>query len=399
MNPWKGLKKLPRELWILSIAALINRSGSMVLPFMAIYANKHLHLSITDSGLILTVYGLAALVTAPIIGKICDIIHPFKVMKFSLLLSGLLLFAFPEVTSYTGILILTFVWSVLNEAFRPANLVVLSTLTSVEQRRMGFALNRLAINLGMSIGPAIGGFLILFNYSFLFYVDGAAHILSWCFLVVSALKIEYKNVPDLTEINNIIEDYDKTRSRNLIIFLLAFIPVTMVFFQMMSTFPIHLTNLLKFPEYVYGMVFTINTVMIIFIEVPLMNYLAKYENLQLISVGAILVAIGFGAMLFTYTIPVLIATVVVWTFGEMIIFPSSAAYISEIAPENKRGKFMGYYQMSNNVAFSLGPWLGTVAYERAGPSVLWSATFVLGMISYFAIRVLIKKSRSGKLSV
>ena len=153
----------------------------MALPFLVIYLNKHLKFGITESGLILTVYGIAALITAPIVGKICDWIQPFTVMKYSLILSGVLLFFFPFATKYHEIIILTFIWSALNEAFRPANLVVISNLSSPETRRLAFALNRLAINIGMSIGPAIGGIIVMYNYSYIFYIDSIAHIFSWLF--------------------------------------------------------------------------------------------------------------------------------------------------------------------------------------------------------------------------
>jgi len=394
VNPWKGLNKLPRELWILSIAAFINRSGSMVLPFMAIYANKHLGFSISEAGLILTVYGVAALLTAPVVGKLCDIIHPYKVMKYSLFLSGLLLFAFPLITNYWQLLGITFLWSILNEAFRPANLVLLSALTSTEQRRIGFALNRLAINLGMSIGPALGGFLILYNYSLLFYFDGAAHLLSFLFLISSAMKIDYLQNKAETE-PTAVENTALQHSRKMMyLFILSFIPVVMVFFQMMSTFPLFISNVLKLPEYIYGMAFSVNTVMIIIIEVPLMNLLAKYSNIKLISAGTVLVAVGFGAMAFTTNLQMLFLTVVIWTFGEMITFPASAAYVSEIAPENKRGQFMGYYQMSNNLALSLGPWIGSIVYQSFGHIILWAGTFIFGMISFVGIKIL--EYRSGK---
>jgi MFS family permease len=393
VNPWKGLNKLPRELWILSVAAFINRSGSMVLPFMAIYANKHLGFSISQAGIILTVYGLAALITAPLVGKLCDVIHPYKVMKYSLALSGLLLFLFPAITNYWQLLGITFIWSILNEAFRPANLVLLSALTSQDQRRIGFALNRLAINLGMSIGPAVGGFLILYNYSLIFIVDGSAHLLSFLFLITSAMKINIapnKNSKDYTAAENKLQLMSR---KKMIFFIISFIPVVMVFFQMMSTFPLFISNELRLPEYIYGMAFTVNTVMIIIIEVPLMNLLAKYSNIKMISVGTILVAVGFGAMAFTTNIQMLFVTVVIWTFGEMITFPASAAYVSEIAPENKRGQFMGYYQMSNNLALSLGPWLGSVVYQNYGHITLWAGTFVFGMLSFVGIKLLEHKWR------
>lgn len=391
MNPWKGLNNLPRELWIISIAALINRSGSMVLPFMAIYLNKHLHFSVTDAGLVLTAYGVAALITAPVVGKMCDLVSPLKIMKMSLLTSGLLLFLFPFLTEYYQIISLTFFWSILNEAFRPPNLALISDFSSTEQRRIAFALNRLAINLGMSIGPAIGGFLSVINFSLLFYVDGTAHLLSWLFLITYKFKIADSSRRRLEETAVVIKEKVLSHNRKFFLFLLAFIPVLLVFFQMFSTMPLYLIKDLNFSETSYGLLFTVNTIIIIVIEVPLLNYLSHIPNKTLIPIGCFLTAVGFGSMLFAMNIYLIVGTVVIWTFGEMIIFPASAAYVSEIAPENKRGQFLGFYQTANNVAFTLGPWLGTVVYGNFGSAALWGGTFVFGMISAVGIRLLTNK--------
>jgi predicted MFS family arabinose efflux permease len=394
MNLWKGLNKLPRSLWMLSAAALINRTGTMVLPFMAIYLNKAMHLSIAESGLVLTVYGIAALITAPVVGKLVDWLSPFRVMKYSLFLSGILLFVFPYIEHYSTILIVTFIWSVLNEAFRPANMVLIGNLAETDQRRLAFSLNRLAINLGMSIGPVIGGILFVYNYNLLFYIDGATSLLSCLFLLTVKINVN-KNPSGSVETEKTDDNssYGKEtiKQKRLILFLFAFIPVMLVFFQNISTMPIYLTRELNYKETFYGFMFAINTVMIIFMEVPLQNYLVKYSNLRLMSIGALFVAFGFGSMVFAKSIPLLVLTVVLWTIGEMIIFPSSAAYISDISPEKKKGQYMGFYQMASNAAFTLGPWLGTLAYENYGSSFLWGGTFVLAFISAISIGMLSRR--------
>lgn len=394
MNLWKSLNNLPKSLWLLSAATLINRTGTMVLPFMAIYLNKAMHLSIAQAGLVLTVYGVAALITAPVVGKLVDWLSPFRVMKYSLFLSGLLLFVFPLVEHYYAILILTFIWSVLNEAFRPANMVLIGSLSETNQRRLAFSLNRLAINLGMSIGPVIGGFLFIYNYHLIFYVDGATSILSCLFLICVNLDINApKQKKEILNEDEKLSGIEKADKRMYYLFLLAFMPVLLVFFQSMSTLPIYLTLELFYKETTYGLLLAINTVIIVFIEVPLMNYLVKNSNLKLMGAGAFLVALGFGTMVFAKSIPLLMVTVVFWTFGEMIIFPASAAFVSEVSPKNKKGQYMGYYQMTNNAAFTMGPWLGTLVYQAYGSTILWGGTFVLAVISSLSIGLLSRRSK------
>ena len=126
MNPWRSLKGLRREIWVLCACTLINRAGTMVLPFLVLYLTRHLGYSLTQAGLALSVYGVGSLVSGPVSGLLCDRLGSLRVMKGSLLLSGLLLFPFPWVRGYGALLVLVLVWSMVTEAFRPANLASLT---------------------------------------------------------------------------------------------------------------------------------------------------------------------------------------------------------------------------------------------------------------------------------
>src|ERR1700684_1541189 len=183
MNPWRGLRELPREIWILFAATLVNRCGTMVLPFLVLYLTRVLAISISHAALALTVYGIAALLTMPIAGRLSERLGSLFVMRCSLLLSGFVLFLFPLAHSFASILAITFVFAILNESVRPPSLALVSDLVTPEQRQQAFALSRLSVNLGMSLGPAIGGILAVYSFRFLFFADGATSILAGLVLI------------------------------------------------------------------------------------------------------------------------------------------------------------------------------------------------------------------------
>jgi MFS family permease len=382
MNIWRSLKGIPRSMWLLAAATLINRTGTMVFPFLAIYLTKIEHTSEGQAGLVLTVYGIGSLITSPFVGRISDRVGKITIMEFSLILSGVVLLFYSFVNNFILILVITFIWSVINEAFRPANLSLISELVVPELRRPAFSLNRLAINLGMSIGPVIGGILIMFNFHTMFYADALTSIIAGVFLIAEHKKFVPERKPEDSiqpEVKRSI--FVPVKDKTLYYFLLALLPVPIVYYQLMAAMPLFIVKNLGFTEAAFGSLMAINTVMIIFIEVPLNNFIIKWTHNKALSLGAFLCAIGFGGMVFTTNIYGLIITIVIWTFGEMIFFPSSAAYMSEISPPERGGEYMGYYQMTFSFCFMLGPWLGTVVFQDFGASVLWSATFVLGSIS------------------
>lgn len=377
-NPWKGLRGMPRNMWILFFTTLINRTGTMVLPFLTLYLTNGLKEPAATAGLVLSAYGAGALITSPLVGKLCDYFGALKIMKLSLLFSGLLLFIYAYVNNFILIMVVTVIWAVVNEAFRPANLSLISTVVQEDQRRTAFALNRLAINLGMSIGPVAAGILSTINFRYLFYIDGITSIAAFLFLL--AIKWQYKQVPLEEHPQKLIKS-SLLRDRNFLLFLLALLPVEIIFFQHFSTFPIYLTKELGFPQSYFGFLIAINTIMIILIEVPLNTYLNFMSDKHLLILGSLLTAIGFGAMAYTKTLPGIAITIVLWTFGEMIFFPSSANFTSLAAPEKKKGEYMGYFQMTFNIAFTVGPWIGTKIWDIYGSFILWNVMFIAGVIS------------------
>lgn len=171
------------------------------------------------------------------------------------------------------------------------------------------------------------------------------------------------------------------RDPRLVYFLAAMVPVVVVFFQLTSALPLFFVEHLGFPESFFGLVFTLNTLLIVALEVPLNLAMARWKHRHALALGAMLYAVGFGALGLVEHRAAVLATVVVWTFGEMVLLPASAAYIAEIAPPGKQGECMGLYSMTFSLAFSFGPWLGATVLERFGPQVLWGAAFASGSLS------------------
>jgi len=385
MNPWRGLGVLPREVWILSFAVLINRSGTMARPFLVLYLTKALGYSAEQAGLALTLYGVGALITAPVSGKLSDVIGPIRLIKLSLIFTGLILLFFPLTKSFFLILAITLSWAIVSEAFRPASLALIADLVLPEHRKAAFVLYRLAINLGMSIGPAAGGYLLLISYPIIFWVDGLTSLAAGLMLIFipwhGASHKHSEAIASLPIDGTTTPPQNPLRDKRLLYFLVAAIPAMMIVFQGESSMPLFLVRDLHLEEHVYGILFTVNTVLIIMIEVPLNLAMSKWPHRSLLALGALLVGIGFAAMAWASGFWSVALTVVIWTFGEMIFFPGTAAYMADIAPPERRGEYMGLFQMTFSLAFALGAWLGVALLDQFGASTLWIGTFFAGALS------------------
>lgn len=400
MNPWRGLDELPKSVWLLSIASMVNRFGMMALPYIMLYLKNDIGVTESEASNAILVYGFGSLIATPLIGKLSDKVGTPLIMKLSLIVPGFYLFLFPLFKDYYYILGLCFLWSILAEGFRPAAMSMISKVIEPGQNKPAFALYRVAINLGMSIGLYLGGELSEINFNYLFYFDGITSILSGILLIL--FKIDDKKIikPGDEEKKSITPPAELlgTNSKafyRYVYFLVAIIPVTMVFFQHLSTLSLYVANFLDYGNAVFGRLTAFNLLLIVLVEVPLNNWMRDWDNRKALLLGGVLTAIGFGLTAFSYTLVPLALTIIVWTFGEMIFFPVVSSFAVELSPENKRGMYMGYFQIPFAISFMFGPKLGAYVYQYQGPQALWVWCFVFGVISTLMMLGL-KTSNKGK---
>jgi len=376
LNPWSDLAGLPRDSWLLALATLVNRAGTMVLPFLALYLTQDLHFSAGQAGAVLAVYGVVSLTVSPIAGRFADRFGHQRILIGSLLLGGLGFWALPLLHTLPAVMAGMVVLSAVNESMRPATLALVGDLAPAALRRQAFALNRLAINLGMSVGPAAGGLLAARSFGTLFWVDGATSIAAGVVLLAYPLRPRHVEAVSAAPVR-----FSAIGDPRLRYVILCVLPVVLVFFQHGAAMSVWMVQGLGFSTRDYGFLFTVNTLLIVLLEVRLNGLTSHWPPGRALAVGAALVGVGFGALAFSTPYWAIVMTVVVWTFGEMILFPANAAYVSELAPRNRRGEYMGFYSMTFGLGFALGPWAGLATYQSLGPTALWLGCLGTGLLS------------------
>ena len=389
-NPWRGLRGLPSDVWIIFATSLVNRAGVMALPFLVLYLTRYQHVAASLAGLAISAYGIGGMITAPFAGRLCDRIGPFTVMRGSLALTGVLLLVMPLAHNFALILVLTFCWAIVADATRPATMSALTSSTPPEQRKAAIAVNRLAVNLGMSIGPAVGGLLATISFPLLFVVDGltslaAALVLS---LILRSRGTVLRPVglnthKSTTQASSVNRGGSSVvwRDKRALSFLFAILLISVVFQQNQGAMPLYIVRDLHYRESFYGFLFVVNTLLIVALEVPLNLAMTHWPHRRALALGMLLTAIGFGAMGMAHSVLAIGITVVFWTFGEMITFPVGTAYLADIAPSGRIGEYMGAFSSTFSLAMVVGPWAGAAALDRFGPTLMWTGVLVCGLIA------------------
>jgi predicted MFS family arabinose efflux permease len=251
-------------------------------------------------------------------------------------------------------------------------MALLTGLARPEQRKGVFALHRLAANLGMAVGPAMGGFIAHHSYRWVFWTDGLSTLAG-----ALLLSLVLKAPPPASLPHNHTPGQSPWRDRHLAYLLLPFIPILMVFFQIEGTLPLWVVRDLGLGSRFFGLLFTVNTLVIVLLEVPLNLAMSHWPHRRLLLLGALCLAVGFGLMAWATGYAMMILTTVIWTFGEMILFPAMSDAVATLAPPDRRGEYMGLLSFSFAAGLALGPWLGVLAYAQVGPRVVWCSTFFI----------------------
>jgi MFS family permease len=401
MNVLRQLRALPRAVRVLFAAMLVNRAGTMVLPYLAIYITEGLGAGAEAAGTVLAAYGIGAVVAPTLSGRLVDRFGAVSIMRSSLIGSGLLLLLYPFATGTSTLIALTFALSLVAEAFRPASLAVVADAVPAAQRKTAFAVLRFAINLGVSIGPAVGGLLVAVSFRALFYIDGGTSIAAGALLAAARWSDSGKDeVPDTSiqvaatattssvaaqsggiasgAASDELTRSDPRHRRAFAMYLAGALLLSVVFFQFESSLPLFVVRELHASEALYGSLITINAVIIIFTEIPLNLRMDAWPHTRSMTLGAALFAVGFGMLAFGKSPAMVIASVPIWTAGEMIALPAASAFVSDLAPPGRTGSYMGLSTTAFGLGFAVGPFLGIYALEHFGSTTLWGSIFVVG---------------------
>ncbi len=377
LKPYKGFS---REVWFLALITFVNRAGAMVIPFLSLYLNKDLGFSLGEVGWIMSCFGFGSLLGVFIGGKLTDQIGYYKVMYSSLFLSGLIFLVLQLFQSLIAVCIGFFILSLFADAFRPAIWVALSANSREENRTRSVTLIRLAINLGFSIGPALGGLIIAgIGYRGLFWVDGLTCFLAGLLLLKLLVPKKAKELDDLPQQIN----QSPYRDKPYILFWLGMFLIGFCFMQFFATVPLFFHEVYALSEDQIGYILALNGLLIFLIEMPIIHHLVvkKTNMMNMTIIGAFLLLLSFLAMTLPFWIGIPLLAIVLMTFGEILNFPFSNTYALQRAQRGNKGAYMALYSMSFSVAHILGPNIGMQLTEKFEFRTTWIVMVTLLFIA------------------
>ena len=355
----------------------------MVLPFLAVYLTQELHFTKGEAGLIITLFGVGSLIGSYLGGYLTDRIGYYGVMFWSLMIGGVFFVLLAYEKSFWAVGIHVLVLSTITESFRPASMVAISTYSKPENTTRSFGLFRFAINLGFSLGPALGGLIAATaGYYWLFWADGltciaAAFLFRWKLKEKSIAHQAKKDKAERIPTSVVFKD------RSYLFFLLISALSTIVFVQFNSVIPVFFKEEAMLSEFYIGLILATNGAMITLIEMPLVYKLEHISQLLKIVLAGFLFMGGCYLVLLVLPAGLWAGLLAIGflTIGEMLCFPFGNTYAVQQATTETKGRYMALYAASWSVAHIVAPTLGFQIAGYWSYNHLWLFLILLSIIS------------------
>lgn len=412
MRPWAKIRNLgfPRQFWLLFWGMLLNTSGtSMVWPFMTIYLRERLGVPLTTVTLLMTLNSVAGFISVALVGPVVDRVGRKGAMVAGLAAGSAVMAAM----STAGTLPL---WAFLMAAqgavmplYRVGADAMIADLIPAERRPDAYALQRMITNLGIAIGPSVGGFVAAQSYSLAFYI-GAGAMSIFALLIFFLARETMPAMPSTAivqqpaprdqdhiepslpnkrpESTSIMSNASAgqnqgygpvLRDRRFMAFggllMLSTIPAAML----MVLLPVYAKEQFGVPENRYGFIMATNAAMVVLLQYAVTQVSRRYQPLKVLALGAFLYALGAGSVAWGWSFPTFLASMVVLTLGELLLVPTATALTASLAPAEMRGRYMGIYNLAWSVGYGLGPVIGGLLSDQVAPAATWYGGLGIGL--------------------
>lgn len=354
----------------------------MVLPFLGIYLTSSMGFSLEQTGVVLSCFGVGSMAGSFLGGWLTDKFGHFYVQFLSLVIGGIMFIILSYVNGYYQLAIGILLLSTIAESFRPANASSVSFYAKPENVSRAFSLNRMAINLGFSIGPALGGLLAAISFRWLFIADGVTCIAAGLFFFFYFKNIKGHKPKDSVnddESGNIKSVY---QDRRFLIFTFLTSCFAILFFQLFITLPLYYRQVYQLSEGEIGGLLALNGIVVFSLEMIMVYILGKgFKIHTLIFIGLILVGLGFVILNFAHTGWILVLGMLALSIAEIFALPFMVTFVVQRSNLKNRGSYMGLYAFSFSVGHVFSPILGTFIIDQYSYETLWWTSGIASVLT------------------
>lgn len=373
------------EVWVMTITQFFIAIGfSICIPFLSLYLYQDRGLSMTSVGIIILVGGLCSAVSQALGGVLSDRFGRRPI---------LLIAASVSIFLYTGLAVLigisASVWAIaiayiagrsMLTITRPVISAMVADFTSKERLTEAYGILRIGANIGWAAGPAIGGYLATFlPYGWLFGIAPLTCVIV-SLIIFFFIRESSHGMSRGAGFGSMLAI---ANDRNFLVFAVISLLLFIVMGQMISTLSIFTVDMLGFSTAQFGLLLTLNGLIVIFFQYPMTLALRRLAKFRALMLGSLLYAFGYLSLGWITQFEWALVAMAVITGGEIIHAPISLSVIGELSPQDQRGQYMGLYGLSQTIGMAIGPLLGGVLIDAFpfNPELIWAPIALIAFIA------------------
>jgi MFS family permease len=386
----------PRTFWTLMAITFIDRvGGAMIYPFIALYLTKKFDLGMTQVGVLFAAFSFSSFVGSLFGGALTDRFGRKGIIIFGLIASSLSTLLMGIVNTYVAFFFVALLVGILAETSGPARQAMIVDILPEEKRAQGFGVFRVAFNLSVVIGPAIGGLLAARSYLTLFIADAVISLITAALVSRFLPETKPESSPDAPQesVAGSFKGYFRVfRHTAFMLFLGISMLMVITYTNMNTTLGVFLRDTYGVPEAGYGGLLSLNAALVVLFQFPITRRIENQKPLAMMALGSLFYAIGFGMYGLVSGYPMFVLAMVIITIGEMIVAPMGQALVAKFSSEDMRGRYMAIYGFSWIIPFAFGPVMAGFVLDNYDPRLLWYIAGGIGLLAVLGFLTLQRRT-------
>ncbi|HEY3311881.1 MAG TPA: MFS transporter [Anaerolineales bacterium] len=376
-------EEYPRQFWLVAFGVLLSSAGSsMIWPFQLIYISKTLALPLSSAATLIAISSVTGLLVSVLGGAIADRFGRKLIMFTAQAAHGLAYILMSHAGTYAGFIVPMTIMGAAMPFYAVGSDAMMADIIPSEKRSGAIAILRMTNNAGIAIGPAIGGIVVASSYTTAFYL-AAAGMFAYSLLLLTSVRETLKRTGDVSQpLSEMLTGYFRVLSDGGFMTFVSAITIGMIAPLMMWTLlAVYMNKYYAIPEYLYSWLPVTNALMCVFVQYPVTMLSRRLRAKTAIALGMLVYALGVGSVVIMSGFWGFWFSMVVMTFGELILVPTGSKYVADIAPQQLRGRYMGIYWLTWGFARSAAPIAGGYLHDSISPQAIWWGGLAIGLFS------------------
>lgn len=375
-----SLREYPTQFWLMFCGMFLSTVGtSMIWPFLMIYISEKLDQTLTAATSLLTINAFTSLCTSFIAGIITDKLGRKWVMVFSLIGNGLVYLLMGQALTLTHFTILMIFWGFFNPLYRVGGDAMVADLIQPLKRPDAYALLRMSNNVGIAIGPAIGGFIATSSYNIAFICASAGLLSYGALLLLFGHETLPKQDQPTTDIYEFLSGYKLVfRNRPFMLLVTSFALAQMAVVPIWVLMSVYAKAEHGIPESQFGLIATTNAILVVLFQLPMTHRTKRYPPIMIMIVSTAIYAVAVGAVAIATNFWGFWSCMVCMTIGELMLVPTVSSFAANMAPIDMRGRYLSIFGMTWGIASGISSLIGGLLSDTFGPQFIWYGAALMG---------------------